>query len=224
MPIIIVEGNIGAGKSTLLRSLKDAEFEFEHIVVQEPVDVWQNLKDGSGQSIFEKFYEDPKKYAFAFQTFILTTQVQNLVKAASEHPDKVLFCERSFFTGKHVFAKGLHDNGTFEDIEWLVYNHIFDYVTSELNVHIDGIVYLRVEPSECMTRVGKRGRREETSITDEQLCKLHDIHEEWIGAGGHPCLVVDGNHGINDAVHWAGVRASIANFVKIHGLNGKATK
>ena len=225
MPIVIVEGNIGAGKSTLLRSLEKSKFvEFEHVVVQEPVDAWQQLKDGSGRSIFEKFYEDRKKYAFVFQTFILTTQVQNIIKAVTEHPDKVIFCERSFFTGKHVFARGLYENGTFEEIEWMVYNHLFDFMTSELKVHIDGIMYLRAEPAECLQRVGKRGRPEETSITEDFLSKLHDVHDEWIGNSKHRCLVIDGNKNMNDSAHWTGVNSSIATFVgKISRNSSKCT-
>ena len=71
--IITVEGNIGSGKSTLLKKLKlfieqnntykTASFVF----LQEPVDVWNTIKDEDGKSILERFYADQKEFAFSFQ-------------------------------------------------------------------------------------------------------------------------------------------------------------
>ena len=69
--IFSVEGNIGSGKSTLVKCLSKclpkSLRNHEIIFLQEPVDVWNTIKDENGVTILEKFYADQNKYAFSFQ-------------------------------------------------------------------------------------------------------------------------------------------------------------
>ena len=59
MPIISIEGNIGSGKSTLVASLKEY---FPHVILlQEPVEEWNTIKDSSGVTILEKYYSNQSK-------------------------------------------------------------------------------------------------------------------------------------------------------------------
>ena len=58
--IISVEGNIGSGKSTLLQNLSGL---VDAILVKEPVDVWSTIMDKSGETMLQKFYREPEKYA-----------------------------------------------------------------------------------------------------------------------------------------------------------------
>ena len=44
----------------------------------------------------------------------------------------------------------------------------------------DGFIYLRAAPSICMSRMIKRQRSEETSVTLDYLNGLHDKHEQWL--------------------------------------------
>jgi len=37
------------------------------IFLEEPVKEWENIKDDDGMNKLTKFYEDQKKYSFAFQ-------------------------------------------------------------------------------------------------------------------------------------------------------------
>jgi hypothetical protein len=73
-----VEGNIGAGKTTWLDMVQsDTGADHELIeVVPEPVHVWQNSPQG--HNFLNLFYEDPAKYAFAFQQFVLVTRMQQV--------------------------------------------------------------------------------------------------------------------------------------------------
>lgn len=79
MSIISVEGNIGAGKSTLL-SLLDME------VIKEPVDEWENT---GGKNILEKYYEDPKRWAFTFQLNALHSRCKLWESTIRENGDKM---------------------------------------------------------------------------------------------------------------------------------------
>ena len=67
---VVIEGNIGCGKSTLLS-------QFENVsnvqVLTEPVTKWQNL---SGCNLLKSLYEDPKRWAFQFQSYVQLTRLQ----------------------------------------------------------------------------------------------------------------------------------------------------
>ena len=66
--IISIEGNIGTGKSTLVQMLKDTYKNNNNVVfLQEPVDMWNTIKDSNGETILSKFYGNQEKYAFSFQ-------------------------------------------------------------------------------------------------------------------------------------------------------------
>ena len=81
-----VEGNIGAGKTTwldMVQSNGGAEHELIE-VVPEPVHMWQNSPQG--HNLLELFYENPEKYAFAFQQFVLVTRMQQVCPTACNAP------------------------------------------------------------------------------------------------------------------------------------------
>ena len=68
--IISVEGNIGSGKSTFVEMLKKYFLDNEEMsicFVQEPVELWNEIKDNDGKTMIENFYSNPEKYSFAFQ-------------------------------------------------------------------------------------------------------------------------------------------------------------
>lgn len=65
--LVSLEGNIGAGKSTLLKILSEMYPEAEFL--QEPLACWQNINENPELNLFEKFYKEPKRWAFTFQTY-----------------------------------------------------------------------------------------------------------------------------------------------------------
>ena len=58
--IFSIEGNIGSGKSTLVKKLKNYlkkhYYNYYIIYLQEPVKIWESIKDSKGDSILKKFY------------------------------------------------------------------------------------------------------------------------------------------------------------------------
>jgi len=76
--VLSLEGNIGAGKSTLIRLLKARGLQ----AVEEPVARWQSVNDGEGgPNLLDKFYRDPTRWAFTFQTYAFLTRTQAAVSA-----------------------------------------------------------------------------------------------------------------------------------------------
>ena len=62
-----LRGHIGCGKSSLLRTMKGYR---EMAVRDEPMDKWEDI---GGRNLLKMYYEDPKKWAFVFQTQVLLT-------------------------------------------------------------------------------------------------------------------------------------------------------
>lgn len=96
---IFVEGNIGAGKSTLMRWL--ANFE-EIEVFYEPVEDWQNI---NGHNLLELMYQNPERYAFVFQMYVMISMLQQ--RSVSSSKKDIRVTERSLASAKHCFVKAL---------------------------------------------------------------------------------------------------------------------
>lgn len=198
MPTIIsIEGNIGVGKSTVVDLLKSKYSNLQNqsiVFLQEPVKQWETIKDKSGASILEKFYEDQNSWSFAFQMMAYISRLSILKKAIKLNPNSIIITERSLFTDKNIFAKMLYDDGMINEIEFQIYLKWFEDFIEE--VPITGYIYLYADPKICSERVTKRSRQGET-IPLSYLEKCHQYHEEWLKNSSIPknkIISLDCNH------------------------------
>jgi deoxyadenosine/deoxycytidine kinase len=191
--IISVEGNIGAGKSTFLEKLKN-EFPDAYFV-PEPVDEWNTIVDKKGTTILERYYDDPKKYAFSFQMMAFITRIK-LLKAAPK--DRLVITERSVFTDREIFAKMLYDSGKIEDIEYSIYLRWFDELVGDLK--IDGIIYLKTGHLTCFNRIKSRNRQGE-HIPPSYVADCQYYHEKWL-TGYSRVLELDGEVDFSKGLPW----------------------
>jgi deoxyadenosine/deoxycytidine kinase len=200
MPYIFsIEGNIGSGKSTLVSNIKTAYSGKringrEVICVQEPVSIWNDIKDKSGTTILEKFYADQEKYAFPFQMMAYISRLAILKETIEKNPDAIIITERCTDTDKHVFAQMMYDSGKMEDINFAIYLKWYECFLKE--VQVVGHVYVKTDPTTCDERIQRRSRTGEDGIPLEYLDKCHDYHENWLIGNGKEKLVLDGNHDI----------------------------
>ena len=191
--IISIEGNIGAGKTTLLQHLQKNNTNDEIVFVREPVDLWETFKDSNNETMLEKFYKDPNKYAFPFQIMAFTTRVQTLENAIKTNPQAKLFiCERSLEADKHIFAKMLHDEDGIDDVMYQVYCHSFQHYLAD-HLKLSGIIYVSTNPPVAYERVGKRARTGENKITIEYLERCHEYHMNWMQNTQLPVLEYTGS-------------------------------
>lgn len=189
--IISIEGNIGTGKSTLVQMLKDTYKNNPNIVfLQEPVDMWNTIKDTNGETILSKFYGDQDKYAFSFQMMAYISRISILKKAIKSNPGKTIISERCVLTDRNVFAKMLYDSGKIEDVNYQIYLQWFDEFIEE--VPVSGIVYVRADPEVSYERVMKRAREGEV-IPLEYLEECHKYHESWLSLSDRKVITFDGN-------------------------------
>ena len=194
--IVSLEGNIGAGKTTIMDTLKekyanDPRFLF----VEEPVQMWEQICDKSGKNMIKKYYENPIKYAFAFQIMAFQTRLQLLKEAiayAAEYEEvTTIVMERSLDADYHIFAKMLAEEGVMEDVEHEIYVQMSTEALKEYGV--DGIIWLDTDYEECFRRVAKRAREGEEALEMRYLRKCSEYHVEWLGADSGFVCRVDGS-------------------------------
>jgi deoxyadenosine/deoxycytidine kinase len=201
--IISIEGNIGSGKSTLLDNLKRYYENNPNVVfLKEPVDEWTKIKDETGKTILEKFYENQDKYSFPFQMMAYVSRLKvlrdTIKKYTSISKQKITFItERSLYTDKLVFAKMLYDTGKIEHINYQIYLSWFDTFIEEFPVH--KVIYVNADPEKCFKRISIRGREGESNILLDYLESCHLYHNKMLDKEDlNSCvcsnqLVLDGN-------------------------------
>ena len=177
--IITIEGNIGIGKSTFLKFLKEEcnSIKLQNIIfLQEPVDEWTKIND-NGVTILEKFYKDPKKYAFSFQMMAYISRYAILQKAIEENPNSIIISERCLLTDKNIFAKMLYDSNNIDTCSFQIYNLWFDYFYDKLPKHKH--IYLTSSPELIKLRIDKRNRAGENNIDFDYLIKCNEYHSNF---------------------------------------------
>jgi deoxyadenosine/deoxycytidine kinase len=178
--IISLEGNIGAGKSTIYHKLQQYYSGNKDIVfMDEPVNLWNNITDENGESMLVKYYRNPSKYAFGFQTMVYASQVQTYMDTIKENPNcKIIISERSMDAGHNVFTKMLKDEGQIDEIHYKIYQLLFPITHYKLHT----IFYIHVTSDLCIERIEKRNRNGETGengITKEYLMKCEQYYNQW---------------------------------------------
>jgi len=188
--IISIEGNIGSGKSTILNSLKEYFKSNQKIVfLQEPVAEWNEIRDKNNITILSKFYENQKKYSFAFQMMAYISRLSLLKDTIAKYPDSIIITERCLNTDRHVFAKMLYDSGNLEDIEYQIYLKWFDHFSNIMK--IQKIIYLKTNPNTCHHRINKRNRDGESNISIDYLQNCHTYHENMINNFKDTSIVIN---------------------------------
>jgi deoxyadenosine/deoxycytidine kinase len=188
--IISIEGNIGSGKSTILNYLKEHFKTNEKIIfLQEPVSEWDKIRDKNNVTILSKFYENQKKYSFAFQMMAYISRLSLLKDTIEKNPDSIIITERCLNTDRHVFAKMLYDAGNLEDIEYQIYLQWFDHFSNIIK--IQKIIYLKTNPITCNNRINKRNRDGESNISIDYLENCHKYHESMINNFKDTSIVIN---------------------------------
>jgi deoxyadenosine/deoxycytidine kinase len=187
--IICIEGNIGVGKTTILNKLKELNINY---IIPESVDIWQNYKDDNNKDIFTLYYNNPEKYAYLFQNFVLNSFIENFLEYNKKYKNSILIFERSFYSIRNVFIETLYLEKNLTKLEYKIFNKTFELITNLLNNYDIQIIYLQTDPLICMDRIINRKRTGEENITLKYLEKLHKFYEEWL-LNNPKVIIIDGN-------------------------------
>lgn len=169
---LAVEGLIGAGKTTLARWMADrAGWMF----LEEPVD---------GNAVLERFYEEPKRYAFPLQIAMLHHRYRQQQVAGHSHRPCVM--DRSL-PADRVFAQLQTKYENMTPIEMAVYEDCYRSMTAARPPFL--MIFLEVDPEVALERVHKRARFMESGLTLQYLRDLDAGYDDMLASieqGSHP--------------------------------------
>ena len=158
---IAIEGPIGVGKSSLAKILAQ---KYASRLVKEEV---------AGNPFLERFYENPRKYAFQTQLFFLLSRYrQQRELAQGDLFEGGLVCDYILAKDK-IFALI-----NLEDDEISLYESIYKLLVSTLPKP-DLVIYLQARPEVLLSRVRKRGIAYERNISLDYLRTLSDAYNEY---------------------------------------------
>uniref|UniRef100_A0A3B5M613 Deoxynucleoside kinase domain-containing protein n=1 Tax=Xiphophorus couchianus TaxID=32473 RepID=A0A3B5M613_9TELE len=212
-PGICVEGNIASGKTTCL----DYFLNTSNIqVLTEPVSKWRNVR---GHNLLALMYQDPQRWGISLQTYIQLTMLDKHLSAM------VSSLLRSIFSAKHIFVENLYQSGKMPEVDYIVLSEWFDWITANVSLPVDLIVYLQTSPQTCHERLKQRCREEEMVIPlvrtwlhasgpdkmlyipcTEHLEFIHRLHEDWLIKGSSapvpaPVLVIPADYDLQKMLH-----------------------
>jgi len=185
--ICCIEGPIGVGKTSLCIELKK-QLEnngINTIFYTEPFN----------QQMLEQFLSDPKKYAYAFQLYMLTRRQVIFVQAQYEaQKGSCCLIDRSLI-GDYVFAtlQQQENNITNEDFE--IYKSVYKQF-SEFKP--DVIIYLDSTIETQLKRILKRGRSGENAYQIKYLEKLNTVYKDVLKESFNNTIYVDWNCDITE--------------------------
>uniref|UniRef100_UPI0037E832EC thymidine kinase 2, mitochondrial isoform X1 n=1 Tax=Semicossyphus pulcher TaxID=241346 RepID=UPI0037E832EC len=169
--VICVEGNIASGKTTCLKYFSETS-DIE--VLTEPIDKWRNVR---GHNPLALMYQDPERWGITLQTYVQLTMLDRDLSATSA-PVKMM--ERSIFSAKYIFVENLFRSGKMPEVDFAVLSEWFDWITTNISLPVDLIVYLQTSPETCHERLKQRCREEEKVIPLEYLESIHQLYEDWL--------------------------------------------
>jgi deoxyadenosine/deoxycytidine kinase len=158
---IAIEGPIGVGKSSLAKILAQ---KYASRLVKEEV---------AGNPFLERFYENPRKFAFQTQLFFLLSRYrQQRELAQGDLFEAGLVCDYTLAKDK-IFALI-----NLEDDEISLYESIYRLLVPTLHKP-DLVIYLQARPEVLLSRVRKRGVAYERNISLDYLRTLSDAYNEY---------------------------------------------
>jgi deoxyguanosine kinase len=172
-----IEGVIGAGKTTLAKALAAAMRT--RLVLEE---VEEN-------PFLERFYEDPRRFAFQTQVFFLLSRYRQQEVLRQQD----LFS--SIVVSDYIFAKDrIFAYLNLGDQELALYERLASTLQRDVPTP-DVVLYLQVSTDVLMERVAKRGRHYERSMTREYLERLNESYNHFFfHYRASRLLVVDTNY------------------------------
>jgi deoxyadenosine/deoxycytidine kinase len=173
-PYIVVEGNIGAGKTSLVQLLSK-KYNGRSV-----------LEGFSDNPFLPKFYEDPKRYAFAVEMSFLSDRYHQL---NTELLQQSLFNENTF--SDYSLSKSLiFARSNLEKDEFDLFQKMYHVMMSNLPKP-DLLVYLHRDIEELQLNIHKRGREYELNIKDDYLLKIQESYFQYLKQQNQKMLILD---------------------------------
>ena len=160
-----IAGNIGAGKTSLTELLS------EHYG-------WEaNYEDVIDNPYLDDFYTHMERWSFNLQVYFLNSRFRQLLAAKGK--DMKFVQDRTIYEDAHIFAPNLHAMGLMNHRDFMNYKSLFELMESLIEGP-DLLIYLRSSIPNLVSKIHKRGREYENSISIDYLSRLNERYEAWI--------------------------------------------
>ena len=158
---IAVEGPIGVGKTTLARKLSE-------VLGSELI-----LEEAEDNPFLERFYQNPKTGALPTQLYFLFQRTRQLQEVRQSDMFSPLQVADYLMDKDRLFARS-----TLDEEELRLYEQVYDNLTIDAPKP-DLVIYLQAPVTVLADRIKKRGRREESPISQEYLQTICDAYTDF---------------------------------------------
>jgi len=167
-----IEGEIGAGKTTFIKILEEyLQKTYKVAVCYEPVKLWQDI------GILQKFYDNPARYSYTFQSFVYCTRIMKIKEMMETNPNcDIYLIERSPISDK-IFMS-IQQNDTCELNMYKIWCDTYDSLLP-FPLKLANVIYLKPTIENCQLRLKARNRTEESAVSSEYQQKLREAHEYY---------------------------------------------
>jgi deoxyguanosine kinase len=174
---ITIEGNIGAGKTTL-SNLLSQHFNAKLI-----------LEEFADNPFLQKFYEDPKQYAFPLELFFMAERYkQQKEMLQTKDMFQNITISDYLFTKCLLFAKV-----NLPDEEFRLYQKLFDIINPQI-IQPEILIYLHCPVNKLQQNIKKRNRAYEQDIPNDYLFNLQETYTQFIKQHHIKTLFVDASN------------------------------
>jgi len=171
---VTIEGNIGAGKTTLATLLQ--KHYGARLILEEFAD----------NPFLQKFYENPKQYAFPVELFFMAERYKQLKDLITINDlFNTVTISDYLFTKCLLFAKV-----NLPADEFRLYQRLFDIIHQQL-LQPDILIYLHAPVHKLQENIKKRNRSYEQQIEDDYLLNIQDTYTQYIKQHNVKTLLVD---------------------------------
>lgn len=177
---IAIAGNIGAGK-TSLTELIAKHFNWE-----------ANFEDVIDNPYLDDFYNHMERWSFNLQVYFLKSRFQQLL--SFKNSKKTIVQDRTIYEDAYIFAPNLNAMGLMNQRDFKNYQELFNLIESLIEGP-DLLIYLRSSISNLVSKIHKRGREYENSISIDYLSRLNERYEAWISTyDKNKMIIIDVNN------------------------------
>ena len=160
-----IAGNIGAGKTSL------AELLSKHYK-------WEpHFEDVIDNPYLDDFYLHMERWSFNLQVYFLNSRFRQLM--SFNESEKSVVQDRTVYEDAYIFAPNLHAMGLMNQRDFNNYQSLFELMESMIKAP-ELLIYLRSSIPNLVSKIHKRGREYENSISIEYLSRLNERYEAWV--------------------------------------------
>ena len=162
---VSVAGNIGAGKTSLTELLA-LHYKWE-----------PNFEDVIDNPYLDDFYNHMERWSFNLQIYFLKSRFSQIMQ--NKKSNKTVIQDRTIYEDAFIFAPNLHSMGLMNQRDFQNYRSLFELMESTVSPP-DLLIYARSSIPNLISKIHKRGREYENSISVDYLSRLNERYEAWI--------------------------------------------